>query len=398
MLGGREARQATIVGIGQTAFVKSSPQSELAMACSAILEACDDAGLPVTDIDGVTRYDIEQSTEWDVIYALGIPHLRFFAGTPSGGGGVANTIVLAALAVESGVASTVVTYRSRRRGSRSSFGPGPLQGGRPWAKQGSVVAGTTQFHHPFGLASPAQEMAIIARRHMHVYGTTADQFGMQAVAQRAHASTNPAAILREPITLDDWRASRMIADPLRLYDCSLECDGAVALIVTTAERAADLRQVPVRVLAGAQGEHPIHTQLAVYFSETGDFGGKETGGWSIGKQIFGSAGLSPDDVDVAMIFDHFTMAVPLTLEQYGFCSEGEGGAFIEAGNTRWPDGALPVNTHGGSNGEAFIHGVNHLNEAVRQVRGTAANQVRGCEVAFVNGSITDCSGAVLLGR
>ena len=221
---------------------------------------------------------------------------------------------------------------------------------------------------------------------------------MQAVAQRGHASTNPAAIMKNAITLDDWRDSRMIADPIHLYDCSLENDGAVALIVTTTERAADLRQEPVYVLAGAQGEHPIHTQLAVYFSETGDYGGPKNGGWGIGPRLFGSAGVRPRDVDVALVFDHFTMAVPFTLEQYGFCGEGEGGAFIESGATRWPNGALPVNTHGGSNGEAFIHGFNHLPEAVRQLRGTAANQVQGAEIAFVNGSITDSSGAVLLSR
>jgi len=391
-------RRATIVGIGQTEFEKTIERSELALACDAIIHACEDCGIPVTEIDGITRYDVEQNTEWDVIYTLGIPHLNFFAGTPSGGGGVAGTIILAALAVETGQANTVVVYRARKRGRLSGYGSGANEGGRPWAKAGTLLKGSQQYHLPFGLASPAQEMALIARRHMHVYGTRAEQFGMQAVVQRAHAASNPAAIMREAITLEEWRSSRMIADPLRLFDCSLENDGAVALVVTTAERAGGLRQRPVHVLAGAQGEHPIHTQLPVYFTETGDFGGSETGGWSIGRRLFESAGIGPGDVDVAMIFDHFTMAIPLTLEQYGFCGVGEGGAFIESGATRWPDGRLPVNTHGGSNGEAFIHGFNHLPEAVRQLRGTAVNQVDGCEVAFVNGSITDCAGAVLLGQ
>jgi acetyl-CoA acetyltransferase len=391
-------RRATIVGIGQTEFAKSIDRSELALACDAVLSACEDSGLAATDLDGATRYDVEQVTDWDLFYALGIPHSNFFAGTPSGGGGVANLVVLAALAVETGMAKHVVAFRSRKRGRSSAFGSGPNEGGRPWAKAGNRPGATRQWHHVFGLASPAQEMAIIARRHMHVYGTKAEHFGMQAVAQRQHAATNPAAIMRQPITLDDWWQARMIADPIRLVDCSLENDGAVALIVTTAERARDLRQPPVFVQGGAEGEHPIHVELAVYFAETGDFSGKVTGGRSIGRRLFQSAGLAPDDVDVAMIFDHFTMAVPLTLEQYGFCGEGEGGPFIESGATRWPGGRLPVNTHGGSNGEAFIHGVNHLAEAVRQVRGTAANQVEGCEVAFVNGSITDFAGAVLLHR
>jgi acetyl-CoA acetyltransferase len=390
-------RLATVVGIGQTAFARSIDRSELALACEAITAACEDAGLQVTDIDGVTRYDIDQNTEWDVAYTLGLHGLRFFAGTPSGGGGLASTVVLAAMAVESGMADVVAVYRARRRGRNSAFGPGPNQGGRPWAKMGTRLAGTAQYHHPFGLSSPAQEMALIARRHMHVYGTRAEHFGMQAVVQRSNASTNPVAIMREAITLEDWRNSRMIADPIRLFDCSLECDGAVALLVAAADRAADLRQRPVRVLSGAQGEHPIHTQLATYFAHAGDFGDADNGGWAIGRRLFDRAGLRPSDVDAAMIFDHFTMGVPLTLEQYGFCEPGGGGPFIERGETRWPTGSLPVNTHGGSNGEAFIHGFNHLPEAVRQLRGTAANQVQDCEVVFVNGSITDSSGAVLLG-
>ncbi len=338
-------RRATIVGIGQTEFSKKIERSELALACDAIVRACEDCGVPVTEIDGITRYDVEQNTEWDIIYTLGIPHLNFFAGTPSGGGGVAGTVFLAALAVETGLAETVVVYRARKRGRQSAFGSGANEGGRPWAKAGTLLKGSQQYHLPFGLASPAQEMALIARRHMHVYGTRPEHFGMQAVVQRANAASNPAAIMRKAITLDDWRGSRMIADPFRLFDCSLENDGAVALVVTTAERARDLRQTPVQVLAGAQGEHPIHTQLPVYFAETGDFGGRETGGWSIGRRLFEAAGIGPGDVDVAMIFDHFTMAIPLTLEQYGFCDEGEGGPFIESGSDqlarRAPSGEHP---------------------------------------------------------
>jgi len=130
----------------------------------------------------------------------------------------------------------------------------------------------------------------------------------------------------------------------------------------------------------------------------GQFDGRDTGGVAIGRRLFAMAGISPADVDAAMIFDHFTAAVAISLEQYGFCGLGEGGPFIESGATRWPEGSLPVNTHGGSNGEAFIHGFNHLPEAVRQLRGDAVNQVQGCEVVLVTGAITDPSGAVLLHR
>jgi acetyl-CoA acetyltransferase len=389
---------AAIVGIGQTTFARNMGRSELDLACEAIVSACDDAGLPVEDIDGVTRYHVEQVDELALAFTLGIPDIRFFALTSSGGGGMASTVALAALAIESGAASAVIAFRARNRSKGASYGAGRNQGGRPWEKAGTRVTGSAQFHHPFGVAAPAQEMALIARRHMHVFGTTAEQFGMQAVAQRYHASRNPDAIMRTEITLDDWAASRMIADPIHLFDCSLENDGAVAVLLTSAERAADLAQPPVHVVGASQGHHPVHVELSDYFTFSGAFDGSPIGGVAIGRRIFEQAGLTPADVDAAMIFDHFTMGVPLTLEQYGFVGMGEGGPFIESGATRWPDGALPVNTHGGSNGEAFIHGFNHLPEAVRQLRGTAVNQVADCEVVFVNGAITDPSGAVLLGR
>jgi acetyl-CoA acetyltransferase len=391
-------RKVAVAGIGQTAFGKGLGRTELDLACEAVVAACDDAGLPVDAIDGVTSFHVEQVAEIDLAHALGIPSLRFFARTPSGGGGAASTTGLAAVAVAAGLADAVIALRSRNRSKGASYGPGTNEGGRPWAKAGLHVAGYRQWHHPFGVAAPAQEMALIARRHMHVYGTRAEHFGMQAVAQRFHASRNPAAIMRNAITLDDWAESRMIADPIRLVDCSLECDGAVAVLVTTLDRARDLRCQPVEVLAAEQGGGPIHTELADWFSLTCSYDGRDAGGRAIGDRLFARAGLAPSDVDVAMVFDHFTMAVPLTLEQYGFCGEGEGGPFIESGATRWPDGALPVNTHGGSNGEAFIHGANHVLEAVRQLRGEAASQVAGAEVAFVNGSITDPGGAMLLGR
>jgi acetyl-CoA acetyltransferase len=220
---------------------------------------------------------------------------------------------------------------------------------------------------------------------------------MQAVAQRGHASRNPDAIMREPITLDDWMASRPIADPVRLFDCSLENDGAAAVLVTSLERARDLAQPAVPVLSHVQYGAPIHTELSTFFATTAAFGERDGGAVAAARRLFATAGLTSADVDVAMIVDPFTLAVPLALEQYGFCRMGEGGPFIESGATRWPDGTLPVNTHGGSNGEAFVHGVNHLPEAVRQLRGTASNQVTGAQIAFVCGAISDPSGAIVLG-
>ncbi|HTL85544.1 MAG TPA: hypothetical protein VL856_10190 [Acidimicrobiia bacterium] len=389
--------RAAVAGIGQTRYAKDMGRSELDLACEAIRNACDDAGLPVTAIDGVVSYHVEQVAELDLMTTLGLPELRLMARTPSGGGGAASILGLAALAIEYGTAECVVAFRARNRSKRASYGNDPNQGGRPWEKSGTRLRDSRQWHHPFGVAAPAHEFALIASRHMHVYGTRPEHFGMQAVAQRFHASRNPDAIMRDEITLDDWRASRPIADPIRLFDCSLENDGAAAVIVTSVDRARDLRQPVVRVLSQVQFGAPIHTQLCDFFAMTPAFGERDGGAVDGGRRLFSQASLGPGDVDVALVVEPFTVAVPLALEQFGFCARGEGGPFIASGATRWPDGALPVNTHGGSNGEAFIHGVNHLPEAVRQLRGTAVNQLVNAEVAFVCGAISDPSGAVLLG-
>ena len=390
------ADSTAIVGIGQTAFEFDSPRSEADLAAEAILAACEDAGLPVTAIDGLVRYDVENVRELDLLYGLGVPDLRFYVGTASGGGGLASTVGVAAQAVAAGYADVVVCYRARKRSKRSSYGAAPMQGGRPWEKAGSALTGYQQWHHPFGLASPVQEMALIARRHMAVFGSTAEQFGQQAVVQRSHAVRNPDALKREPITLEDWAASRPIAEPLRLLDCSLECDGAVAVLVTSAPRAVDLRQRAAFVHAAVQGGHPGHYQLLDYFAAAPEL----TPGAQLpmAGRLWAQSDVAPADIDAAMVFDHFTPAVPMSLEAWGFVPQGEGGPFVAAGETAWPDGQLPVNTHGGSTSEASIHGFNHWPEAVRQLRGTAVNQVADCSAVFVCGAVTDPAGAVILRR
>ena len=370
-------KSAAIAGIGQTTFAKDMGRTELDLALEATRAACADAGFPVAAIQGFVSYHVEQVAEVDLVTALGIDDVRFMARTPSGGGGAASLLGLAALAIEHGTAESVVVFRARNRSKAASYGRDPNQGGRPWAKAGPRLRDFRQWHHPFGVAAPAHEFALIARRHMHVYGTRAEHFGMQAVAQRFHASRNPAAIMRDAITLDDWASSRPIADPIRLFDCSLENDGAVAVLVTTIDRARDLKKPAIPVLGHAQYAAPIHTQLNEFFATSAAFGERDDGAVAAGHRLFGVAKVEPADVDVALVVEPFTCAVPFALEQYGFCGRGEGGPFIASGATRWPEGSLPVNTHGGSNGEAFIHGVNHLPEAVRQLRGCGPQSSRG---------------------
>lgn len=386
--------RAAIIGIGQSEFSKHAGKTEHRVACEAIASAIADAGLTPKDIDGIVRYDIETNTELAIIYSLGIPHLRFFAGVTSGGGAVCGTIVLAAMAVATGQANNVVCFRARNRGKRSDSGPGKFGGGRPWEKTPAQLTDFYQYHIPFGLVTPAQEMALIYRRHMHEYGTTTEHFAMVAVAQRAHAARNSNAVMRQPITLADHQNSRWIAEPLRLLDCCLETDGACAVVVTSAERARDARHRPAYILAGAQAEGPIHIQLADYFQHRQE----ETGGRAVAKQLYAMADVAPRDIDAAMFYDHFSPAVLLSLEDYSFCAPGESGPFVAAGAIAWPNGSLPVNTHGGSLSEAFIHGYNHILEGVRQIRGTSTSQVTDAELVLVTSSNTDPTGAIILRR
>ena len=387
--------RAAIVGIGQTAFGKSLGRSEYDMALEAILAACADAGLSPRDLDGAVRYDMETTDEENLLAALGNPELGWFASSAWGGGGAASVVVLAATAIAAGMASTVLVYRSRARGRQSAYGAGTHQGGRYWERLGEApLAGLSKWHAPHGLVSAFQEMAMIAMRHRIEYGTTDDQYAEVAVAFRGHAARNPHAVMRTPITIADHHASRMISDPLRLLDCCLETDGAVALVLTSAERARDLRQPPAYVLAGAMAGGGHHVRLSSFYERQR----RDDGAPRAARRLWTTAGVEPQDVDVACFYDFFTPLVIMALEDYGFCGPGEGGAFVEQGGLAWPDGRLPCNTNGGQLSEAFIHGFNNTVEAVRQVRGASTAQVQECALALVAGGNTDPTGAVLLRR
>ena len=386
--------RAAIVGVGQTPFSRSLGRSEYDMALEAILGACADAGISPREIDATVRYDMETTVEENLLAALGNPCLRYFVSSAWGGGGSASVIVLAAAAIAAGMASTVLVYRSRARGKQSAYGKGAHLGGRYWERLDAALPGLNAWHVPHGLVSAFQEMAMIAMRHRIEYGTTDDQYAEVAVAFRAHAARNPRAIMRTPMTVADHRASRMISDPLRLFDCCIETDGAVALLVTSAERARDLRQRPAYVLAGAMAGGGHHIRLSTFYERSrGDDGAPRAA-----RQLWQMAGIGPADVDVALFYDFFTPLVIMALEDYGFAPAGEGGPFVEAGGLAWPDGRLICNPNGGQLSEAFIHGFNNTAEAVRQIRGTSTSQVEDCEVAFVAGGNTDPTGAILLRR
>lgn len=380
--------QTAIAGIGATEFSKESGRSELQLSCEAVLDALEDCGLSTSDVDGLVTFTMDNSSEIAVARELGMGDLRFFSRINYGGGAACGTVQQAALAVATGVADVVVCYRGFNERSGQRFGQVST-----WAATQVNTNGLDNaFTYPYGLSTPAATVAMQARRYMHEYGATSADFGAVAVADRKHAATNPKAFFHgKPITLEDHQASRLIADPLHLLDCCQESDGAVAIVVTTPERAADLKQRPALISAAAQGSAPDQYVMTSYYRD--DIGIPEIG--VVGRELWRQSGLTPDDIATAVLYDHFTPYVLMQLEELGFCKPGEAKDFIADGAIEI-GGRLPLNTHGGQLGEAYIHGMNGIAEGVRQVRGTSVNQVDAVEHVLVTaGTGVPTSGLIL---
>ncbi|WP_346104193.1 thiolase C-terminal domain-containing protein [Nonomuraea maheshkhaliensis] len=382
-----EFRNVTAVaGVGYTPFTKDSGVSTLTLACRAVLAALEDAGLTADDVDGLATHRVGDSAPPTLVGpALGLSDLAWNLDQ-FGGGSVSHAVVgQAALAVAAGLAETVVCYRAIN--ARSEFRMGGTGRGVP-------VSPEVQFQAPYGYVAPPQQFAMYARAHMLRYGTRAEHFGRLAVTQRANAAKNPRALMRTPITLDDYLASRWIAEPFRLLDCCLETDGACAVVVTTAERARSLRRPPVLISGAAWGGGTSHLSLAGTDPTV-------TAAAALAPRLYAQAGIGPEEVDVAELYDCFTYSVIVQLEDYGFCAKGEGGPYVESGATAL-DGRLPVNTHGGFLSEGYVHGLNHVAEAVSQLRGDAGDrQVPGAEVALSTsqpGYILPATSALILRR
>ena len=363
--------QTAIAGIGQTEFSKNSGRSELQLAVEAARAAIADAGLSPTDIDGMVTFDSDPNDELAMIRSLGIPELRWVSRTIRGGAGSGSCVHHAAAAVASGAANAVLVFRAFNERSGRRFGQPQNQSSNP----------AQNWHIPYGLDTPAKIYSLWYQRYMAKYGVTNADFGRYTVAARTYAANNPNAwFYNRPITLEDHQSSRWIVEPiLRLLDCCQESDGGVALIVTTAERARDLDAQPVRIESvGTSHLEGGDIMYDYYRSQPGKFHEAT----SLGAHLFGTAGIEADDLDVCMINENFSPIVLMQLEAYGFCGEGEAKDFIAEGNIDI-DGKLPVNTNGGLLGEAYIHGVNLIHEAVRQVRGTSFNQVKEVEHAMM---------------
>jgi len=399
-----------IVGVGESQYArwgKIGDISEHALACLAIQRAVADAGLSMDDVDGLASFAEDRNEAVFLAAELGLPALRFgnMVWMPGGGGGCA-AIGNAAMAVETGQAEAVVVYRSLCQGQFFRFGAGGSHAasvakpGPPTVQQASsLMLASMGFSMPYGLLMAAAAYALPTRRHMHLYGTTPEQLGAIAVTFREHASRNPRAVMGgRPMTLEDHQASPMIADPHRLFDCCLESDGACAVVVTSEERARDLAKRPVEILASEQGAPRGYAFGPFTNANVADEIYATGGCEEMAGRLWGKAGLGPGDVDVAQIYDHFTGCVLMQLEDFGFCARGEGGPFVASGALAWKGGSLPTNTHGGSLSEAYIHGLNHVVEGVRSLRGESTSPVDGAEVCLVTSGACVASSALLLGR
>ena len=384
------AGRAAIVGIGATEFSKQSGRTPLQLAAEATLAALSDAGLAAADVSGMETFTGDANEETELARSLGIPRLTHFARIHYGGGAACAIVQEAAMAVATGVADVVVCYRAFNERSERRFGAG-----RQGPSADARAPMPTNWYAPFGLVTPASWVAMFAQRYMHETGATSEDFGRVAVANRKHAATNPQAWFYErPITLEDHQSSRWIVEPLRLLDCCQESDGGVALVVTSAERARDLPQPPAVIRAAAQGASTDQETMTSYYRD--DIGGLPEMRL-VGEQLFEMSGLGPDDIQTAVFYDHFTPFVLTQLEELGFCERGEARHFIADGNIEL-GGRLPINTNGGQLGEAYIHGINGIAEAVRQVRGTSVNPVDGVEHVLVTAGTGVPTSGLILGR
>jgi len=380
--------KVAIVGAADTEVGKVPHLSATALCVEAARRAMENAGISKDQVDGLVTcnsmtepymYHAEVIAEYLQIFP------RYCISANAGGGTTMSTIQHAATAIASGVCDTVLVSLGDRLRSGLS---------REQSKKMQSSTGHPEFETPYGATVPAF-YALIARAHMDAYGTTPEQFAAVAVSGRRHAARNPAAQMRELITVEDVLNSRMIADPLHLLDCSLVSDGGAAIIMTSAERAADFPHDPVYILGAGEGHSHEHISQARSLTTSAAV--------ESGRRAYRMAGLGPQDVDVAQIYDCFTPVVLIELEDLGFCAKGEAGAFVAAGETDL-GGMLPMNTHGGM--LSHCHPGNpgamfSFTEAVSQLRRQAGDrQVKDAEIALVHGQggIMSSHATLILGR
>ena len=381
--------RVSVAGIGESKYFPrgKSPDPEFVLALKAILAACEDAGIEPTEIDGFASYANDRNEPARLAAALGLPELRFSnMQWGAGGAGGSAAVGNAAAAIVAGIASCVVVFRSLAQGQFGRFG--------------SAVAGVKKvrgefaFTLPYGLMSPAQMFAMRATRLMHEHGVKQEAFRAVALASYHHAQANPRAVMHgRPLTEEAYDASRWIVEPYHLYDCCLENDGAAALILVSSERARDLRQKPVRLLAAAQGNGFRDTATVHNAPEYASSCFK-----TVAPRLYEMAGVAPKDVDVVQSYENFTAGVVMAIVEHGLTSYEEANDFFRLDNLIAPSGRMPLNTSGGNLAECYTHGFELQIEAVRQIRGTSTSQVPEAKVGLVSsGPMVAPTSSMLLG-
>lgn len=380
--------KAVVVGVGETTYYKhgQSPDTEFQLACQAIERACADAGLPVSEVDGLISYMDQRNSPLRVAGALGMKELRW-SSTPWAGGGnnSAACVMEADAAVTAGYANYVVAFRALAQGQFYRLGSGA-----------GIAAGTApeglSWGAPYGLMTPAQECALHTKRWMHDHGVSQEALASIALASYANAQRNPRAVRHgQPLTRQAYHDSRWIVEPFHLFDCCQENDGAAAVIVTTPERARDLKSKAVPIVAAAQGLGP---DIGANAFQKKWFPGMYYE--NVGRMIWERGGIKPRDVDVLQLYENFTGPVVMALCEMGYCKPEEVDAFVADGALEGPDARLPFNTSGGNLAEAYIHGLEMTIEAVRQARGDSTCQVKEVSYSLAVGGPGYAPGSAIL--
>ncbi len=372
---------SAIVGIGRTAYTRKSGRTGISLAAEAIRAALDDAGLSPSDVDGMTCFSTgDPASPLRVSHAIGLDEIGWNVNTYAGGNQVALVMANAASAIITGQAEVVVVYRVLDSNVRYGKVTGAVE-----------VGGFEQFAAPQGYMVPPQWFAMWAQRHQHVYGSTCEDLGAIAINNRAHAVANEHAIARDPLTLETYLEGRWIVEPFRVFDLAYEVDGAVALVLTSADRAKDLRHPPVYPIGAAEGTGA---------GGMPDLWSDQTSMYSriVAPRLWARTGLSAADMDIACMYDCFTYTVMATFEDFGFCDKGEVGDYFREGRATY-GGDVVVNPHGGLLSEGYLHGLNHHYEAVHQLRREAGvRQVDDAELALVTAGAGPYGGAIVYGR
>lgn len=381
--------EAAIAGIGQTAYSKNSGVSELSLATECVRKAIDDAGIHPSEVDGLVTYTMDSSDEVEVARTVGIGDMTFWSQVNYGGGAAVGLVAHAAMAVATGAAKNVVVYRALNGRSGQRMGQGV---------SGNIISSDLvhwSWYMPFGLLTPASWIALQAQLYMHKYGATSEHLAHVAITQRKHAQNNPnAAMHGRPMTMDDYMNSRMVCEPLRLFDCCQEDDGGCALLITTPERAKDMQQKSAVIRGVTQASFEGQEQMTSFYRD--DLAALPEMELAASR-VYEMSGLSAKDIDAACLYDAFTPEILMQLEAFGFCGQGEAKDFVTE-DSLTVGGALPNNTHGGLLSEAYMHGVNNIAEGVRLIRGESCNQPDDVEHVLVTSGVGTPTGAVIFGQ